>query len=343
MTAPDKSRPGTTQPFLRRALLAVGWVSLAAGLSAVSVNLFPELQRRLVVAAILASFTPYLIAAWLAGGSIFLIAAHGGLRAVAAFCALGLALQVHWTSPYWPREPATRSATWTFMTINLRCMHADLDELRAEVERVGPDVVVLVDACVHMRAALERAGLGELLPYDYWQDTRRSRPGTTFPCWTAVAARGPIRLVTTTATENPQHTLRVELPEAPLALIAVDVANLAEAPRDWATDLTAVREAVEAVDPTAPLVVLGDFNAVREHAPMVELRAEGLVDAAEQAGAGWLRTFPSDWTVPPILAIDHVLLRGGLTGASVWTFRVGGTDHLGLVARIGTATQDVAG
>lgn len=335
MTARDKSRPAPTQAFLRRTLLAVGWVSLAAGLSAVSVNLFPELQRRLVVAAILASFTPYLIVAWLAGGSIFLIAAHGGLRAIAVVCALGLALQVYWTSPYWPREPATMSTTWTIMTINLRCLHADLDELRAEVERTGPDVVVLVDVCVHTRAALERAGVGELLPYDYWQDTRRSRSGTTSPCWTGVAARGPIKLIATTATVNPQQTVLVQLPEKSLTLIAVDVANLVEAPREWAGDLAAVRQAVAAVDEAEPLIVLGDFNAVREHAPMVALRVDGLVDAAEQAGAGWLRTFPSDWTVPPFLAIDHVLLRGGLGTASISTFRVSGTDHLGLTARIG--------
>lgn len=344
MKAPEASSAhGRSSDGVRRTLLALGWVLLAAGSAAVAVNVLPGLQRRLPIAAILASFTPYFISTWLVSGLIFLLAASGPLRGVAALCALGLAVQVQWTSPYWPRETEAGTATAIVMTINLRCMHVDLGELQAQVERTGPDVVVVVDACVHMQEKLQ--DMGGLLPYTHWQETRRSRPGSgmTHPCRTAIAARGPVELIATTATENPQHTLRVELPETPIKLIAVDVANLVETPQEWAADLAAVRQAVAAVEEADPLIVLGDFNAVHEHAPMADLREEGLVDAAEQAGAGWVRTFPSDWTAPPILAIDHVLLRGGLVGARVSTFSLSGTDHLGLTTGISRNAAPASG
>ena len=89
---------------------------------------------------------------------------------------------------------------------------------------------------------------------------------------------------------------------------------------------------------TAPMLVIGDFNATREHLPMRQLIAEhDLVDAAEQARAGWQPTFPADRRYPPLVAIDHVLLSPSLTASEVSAFSVKYGAHRGLIARLGPA------
>ena len=60
-----------------------------------------------------------------------------------------------------------------------------------------------------------------------------------------------------------------------------------------------------------PMLVVGDFNATLDHAPMRAGRSTpGVSDAAEQAGSGWQPTWPSSdrkkW-LRPLIAIDHVL------------------------------------
>jgi len=36
----------------------------------------------------------------------------------------------------------------------------------------------------------------------------------------------------------------------------------------------------------------------------------------------------------PLIAIDHVLVNRYVSASAVWTWRLAGTDHLGLTARL---------
>ena len=96
----------------------------------------------------------------------------------------------------------------------------------------------------------------------------------------------------------------------------------------WEADLAGVREAATAHS-SEPVLLIGDFNAVREHLPMRRLAASGLSDAADQTGAGWLPTFPANRWYPPLFAIDHVMVNDRLRVVSLSTFDVKGADHLG--------------
>lgn len=99
----------------------------------------------------------------------------------------------------------------------------------------------------------------------------------------------------------------------------------------WADEL---EESIVA-RPDVPVLVAGDFNAVREHGPLRRLLGRfGLESAAEQAGAGWVPTYPADTWYPPVLAIDHVLVGPGLEAVGVETVRIGGYAHLALVVEV---------
>ena len=103
----------------------------------------------------------------------------------------------------------------------------------------------------------------------------------------------------------------------------------------WLEDFQDLTEAVNA-HPDAPLVAVGDFNAVREHAPMRALLEEtGLREAAELAGRGWSPTFPSDAWYPPLLVLDHVLVSADAVASDVQTHPISGQSHLAVTVRLG--------
>ena len=85
---------------------------------------------------------------------------------------------------------------------------------------------------------------------------------------------------------------------------------------------------------TAGLIVAGDFNATRDHAPLRNLG--GCVSAGEQAGIGGLATWPSSTGTTLLGAtIDHVLVDGAVwEGKEGRVVTIPGTDHRAVVVRL---------
>jgi endonuclease/exonuclease/phosphatase family metal-dependent hydrolase len=119
----------------------------------------------------------------------------------------------------------------------------------------------------------------------------------------------------------------------PLRVAAVHPCNPYCGPGLWTAEHTELRHWLARQDDT-PTVVAGDFNAVDDHGPMRELYAKGWRSAADLAGAGFIRTYPANRRIPPLIGIDHVLVDARLTATSFETFGVPGTDHLGVRAVI---------
>ena len=95
--------------------------------------------------------------------------------------------------------------------------------------------------------------------------------------------------------------------------------------------------------PSAGLIVAGDFNATRDHAPLRNLG--GCTSAGEQAGIGGLATWPSSTGTTLLGAtIDHVLVDG-----TVWEGKKGrvvtipGTDHRAVVVQLSDQSQQPTG
>lgn len=105
---------------------------------------------------------------------------------------------------------------------------------------------------------------------------------------------------------------------------------------EWRAEIAALPGTLAALAGAAgprSVVVAGDFNATADMEPFRRLLGHGFRSAAEQAGAGLVRTFPADGPTPPLIGIDHVLTRNA--GVSeVATVRVPGSDHLGLTATV---------
>ena len=92
-----------------------------------------------------------------------------------------------------------------------------------------------------------------------------------------------------------------------------------------------------------PVVVAGDLNADRDHAPFRRLLDTGLRDAHDERGRGLARTWPA---ARPVLQLDHVLVRDGqgarLAVLDVEEVRVPGSDHRAVLADL-AVLADVAG
>ncbi len=116
-------------------------------------------------------------------------------------------------------------------------------------------------------------------------------------------------------------------------LVAVHTYFPAGDPQRWTGDMTALRDEASAAG--SDLVVLGDFNATLDHAPMRSLLAAGLVDTHAELGRGWAPTWPvSGSPLPPLIQIDHVLHGRGLAGVSASEHTLPGTDHRAVIAEL---------
>jgi endonuclease/exonuclease/phosphatase (EEP) superfamily protein YafD len=105
--------------------------------------------------------------------------------------------------------------------------------------------------------------------------------------------------------------------------------------RGWRDDLARLATVLNEIGASAsgPVIVAGDLNATPDVLEFRRLLRNGYQDAAEQAGAGLTRTHPADIVIPPLFAVDHILLRGG-TATSVRTVAMHGSDHRALIADI---------
>lgn len=298
---------------------------------------FPELQPGHRFAALAASFIPYGVVAWALAAILFVSALRGGMRVLALVAAICLLVQLVWARPYWPaKQSAPADGSITVLTMNLRCDEPALGDLVAVVEGEQPDVVVLADLSQEGWDVLQATSWGKRLTGH--SPAPKDLPGATGsdPCGSVVFATAPVT-ASSPATRQPVFT--VGLPSGPIAVAPVSLPTVARGVEPWLQGFDALDEAVAVHNSSAsamPMLVIGDFNATREHWPMRQLVAKRrLVDAAEQAGAGWLPTFPDNRPYPPLIAIDHVLMSPSLRASEVAAFSVQYGAHRGLTARLG--------
>lgn len=316
-----------TTPWGRLWVEGIGWALLTAGAAAVVFYAIPSLQLLNRVTVMASAFIPYGLPAFAGAAVIFATSNKRRLRPLAAVAVAGAVLLVWWAKPYWPAPAlASRGDSLTLLTMNLRCNHSGTSDLAALAQRTGPDVVV-----VQGFDSKQRSVLG-----DAW---RQALPHSTFHpmahqsgCGTLVASRTPLR--TLSAPEDAQPVVEVERPGGPVVLLPVDLPTPTNGVTPWLDAFAHLSEAVRARR-DRPLVVAGDFNAVREHEPLRRLLHDtGLRDAAEVAGAGWTPTFPSRPWHPPLLGLDHVLVGAPLGASEVRTEAIAGQEHSALMVHL---------
>lgn len=241
-----------------------------------------------------------------------------------------LAAHMSWLGPYFvPDRRAMSGPAFTVLTLNLHNGVADPREVWAQASEV--DIAVLVETTADSLEILETSRWLDRFPYavgDPSEGVSNTTVYSRFPLSDGIPI-GPGSFQ--------QWVLTLQVPEVGnIRLVAVHPCNPYCGGGRWAAEHARLRTTIKPYLAN-PLIVAGDFNAVDEHGPMLELYADGLRSATDLAGAGWLPTYPADQSYPPVVPIDHILVNNRLTATQIRTFRVTGSDHLGLVATIAAA------
>lgn len=320
----------------RRFWLTVSTLSALAGASLLVLAAFPDLQSRHQWLAMAASFVPYGWICWLLAVAFAFYATRN--RILVAPLLVGLAAHTLLVFPYLPdpdRAVAGQRATLGLLELNLRFGLADLNQLAAQVDRGRPDVVVLTEVTRADMAILGKRAWLKRLPHRLGTAGKTFDPATDAGSsqGTMVLSRLPLTEVgRTNDTTFTNLAVRVELPEHPFILVAAHPANPERGLDGWLRDGQAVTQ-LAAAHTDLPLVVAGDLNATAEHLTLRELQARAhVLDTV--TGQGWHPTYPADQWYPPLIQIDHVLASAQFSTTSFATFRVAGTDHLGLLVRL---------
>ena len=282
----------------------------------------------------LEAFTPLAIVLYAAALLVLLVrfalARRWGRGVAAGAVALGLALHIAWFSPMIsganppPREGADPLRV---MAVNLHVGRADgLDVVQA-ASREDVDVLVATEMTKSALARMESAGLDSLFPHRAGDLGRRSRPGTMV--FANVRLGDATRLDPSGVSWSVRlgkHTLFAVHPHPP-----TDIAR-------WRRDHHLLRTAVDDRDPD---LVVGDFNATRDHPPMRTLADAGYRSATELANEGWQPTWPTHGgpsflgiPLPNVVQIDDVLVGPAFAAVDTYTVDIPETDHRAVVAEV---------
>lgn len=308
---------------VRVGTLLLAGAATAAGAAGVALHVFggPVLEP-LVLAA---SGAPYLMGGALVGAVGFAAARQWAGTGVAVLVlAVGVATQV----PLYLADEPGPGVPITVMQANLLFDGADPAALVEQVRSREVAVLTVNELTRTAVADLERAGLDELLPHRYLA------PGQT-ASGTGIWSRFPLSdTVEYDGYVLNQISATATVPEVgPVSIYAVHPVPPVYDTGVWAEELSRLGEVLARAPADRPVIVGGDFNATYDHARFRALASGRFADAAAQAGAGHLVTYPTDKRLPPLVGIDHILLAGA-TATAVGTVDLSGADHRALVAEI---------
>ncbi len=317
---------------MRRLLGVLLTLALAASVLLTTTRFLDTGWRRLILAA---SFAPYAVAGFLGAllGCLLLLRRarrRRWLLLALAVCVAGLAAHTCWLVPLYVGEGGRRDLT--VMSANLEYGRGEATTVVAAVASDDVGLLVLQEVTPPELAALDRAGLGELLAH------RAGAPATD-ASGTMVFSRYRLDEVGAFELGNGGLALEVGAP-TPFELLAVHTSQPVQTPGQWRVDMRSVLRQARRSVASGPTLVVGDFNATLDHAQLRRVLGTGLRDAAEQAGSGWQPTWPTRWRrgwLRPLIAIDHVLGTDRFTAVRTRTLDVAGSDHRALVTDLRTS------
>ena len=258
------------------------------------------------------------------------LARHRGVVVVTVLCVVALAVPAAAVAPRWASATGPTGER-SFTVLALNSLFGRADPTAVARAAATADVVVLTEATRSQLRGLAATGFDERFRYRSTDDLPRDGAGGTI-----VFSRYRVSATKAYARDLPLQAwvCTLDLPgvDAPLTVAAVHPGR----PELGGTHWLPQQEEVRANLPLSGLRLLaGDFNAVDSHPTMRAIRDAGWRSSVDDAGAGWVPTYPADSsTVPPLIDIDHVYLAGGLRATRVESVRVPGTDHLGLLVTV---------
>lgn len=273
--------PGRPLGAARVLALLAAWALAIAGAGFVVLHAVPDIQLMNRLTVMLAAAIPFGTLAWALSLVLFAMAGRGYGKLLALVTVPGLIAQLLWSAAYIPAfDPPNDRSGVSVMTLNARCRTLGEEDLPATVQEIEPDLLVIQGFTRSLRVLLGESGALE--PYDH---SAFFPMASGISCGTAVYSALPLAETADSTAEQP--AVLVEAENRAFVLVPVDAQGPQDGVPAWLDDLAGVREiAARHTEAGESVVVAGDFNAVREHVPLRNLEADGLVNAAEAVGAG---------------------------------------------------------
>ena len=296
-------------------------VSLVAVAVAVAARLFEQEAGPL---AIVVAFMPWMLIASFVP-IVFGLLARAGWLAMAAVALL--ALNIWWQAPLFTTDgggaPVLRVAS-----VNATFGNVDPKAVVELVQDRQIDILAMQELTPAAVDALKAAGLDDELTFSM---TRPADGVAGIGLW----SRYPMTAEALGGFSANAIAGQIDTPDGMLLVDAVHPAAPGVLDHTlWSEDFARL-SAVLAAN-IGPSLVLGDFNATRDHSEFRELERLGYDDAADQAGAGFAMTFPEERTPWPLVTIDHSMVRDtGLTALLLKTVTLPGADHRAIVVQYG--------
>ncbi|MEV0680823.1 endonuclease/exonuclease/phosphatase family protein [Actinosynnema sp. NPDC050436] len=270
------------------------------------------------------ALTPYSAAAGVLLAAVALLLRRWALGTTALLLSLVLVAAVAPRAFPDPRPVGTGQDV-RVLSANLHHGGADAAALVGAVRDHRVDVLALQELTPGAVAALDRAGLADVLPHRVFLPA----PGAA---GSGLAARHPLTTRALPArTTFPQAAALVSVPGADVEVVSVHTLapTVPGGPVPWQRDLAGLPER----DLDGPVRVLaGDFNATLDHVGLRRLLNRGYVDAADQVCEGLTPTWPSRGYWPPVV-LDHVLVDNRCPVEEFRVLDLPGTDHRAVVTR----------
>lgn len=309
--------------ILRPLVSILGTAALIGAIGALALHFWPGTQKVILAAA---AVSPVLFVASAVLALVCLLSIRAWLRLVVlvAVAAAGIWVQ----APLYRADGPPVGRTLTVATSNLQVGAGDVEALAKLVRDNRVDVLAVTELTPAAAQRIQESTISADLPYGFVRPVEMadgtglysrypvasaaSIPGFTLEGITAVATvpgRGDVQLFAL----HPVPPLQSET---------------------WERELRQIETLLQGVPAGRPVIALGDYNATYDHAQFRRLLSGGYQDAGILAGAGWLPTYPTDKAYPPMVGIDHVLMRG-LGATDVTAHDIPGADHRAVLAKVG--------
>lgn len=311
----------------RRSARLIGGTGVAVGLVVLAIRQAGWSNPLGVVVSV---FTPYLVVVPLVAT---VIAAAGRQKVLSAAGVATVLLFGATQAPLYVGGPGVDGphVALQVLTSNLRLGRVDAGDLVREIRERDIDVLMVQELTAEAAERLEAAGLGDLLPYALLRPGPGARGTGLYSRYalSAVDVPGYYENAVVAA------TLVLRQDGAAVRMTVASVHPRSPWPdfaEQWSAEISRMSAWADGL--VGPVVIAGDFNATNDHRQMRRFFTAGYVDGAARAGGGYLATFPSDRPYPPLIAIDHVLTRGGPVTTSIASVTVSGTDHRAVAATV---------
>lgn len=309
---------------MRRALALGGWLVLAPMAGVVLFRLIGLESRSAAFTALLTVTLWLLLPAWAVLG---LAAGLRNRRLAAAAGAVVLAHLV-WVLPdlrWWSLDQPDAGGT-RLRIVASNVLHVNPEPAAAArvLAMLRPDVLVLTELTPPMQAAVDELG---------WRHRYEEPHASPDAFGMGIYSRHPIvdrtRLVLG-GRPHLQVTLRIGDDE--VTVIGVHTLQPLARLSTLQEQLADLSDLADTVD--GPLVMAGDFNATRQHAPFRALMETRMRDAHLESGRGRATSWRDGGRLPPLALLDHVLVSDGVAVEATAERDVPGSDHRAVVATI---------